>query len=311
MSEASTPTPSADALDAPRAALLQRVLRHAPGDGLHEVAALPGLMLYRANQRSGEVCGIYEPSVAVVLQGSKRVSVGDETLVYDTEHCLLTSLDLPAVANILEASPERPFVSLALRLDLREIAGLLLSGSLPALPPAPRDVRAMATGALSPALLQALVRLLDLLDQPQDIPVLGPLLQREIHYRLLAGSHGGRLRQIAAVGGQGQQVAQAIAWLRNCYAQPLRVEALAREVRMSVSSFHHHFKALTAMSPLQYQKQLRLAEARRLMLAEHLDVASAAYRVGYESPSQFSREYSRQFGAPPSRDIAGLREPVS
>jgi AraC-like DNA-binding protein len=209
-----------------------------------------------------------------------------------------------------------------LRLDLREIAGLMLSGQLPALPlPAraarhapglqnagePAEHRAMAIGRVTLPLLDAFGRLLDLLQQPESLPVLGPLVQREIHYRLLMGEQGGRLRQIAAVGSQGHQIARAIDRLKTRYAEPLRVEDLAREVRMSVSTFHHQFKALTAMSPLQYQKQMRLTEARRLMLADHLDASTAAYRVGYESPSQFSREYSRQFGAPPTRDIAGLR----
>lgn len=308
--------PDAPALDAARLALAGRITRFAPASGLHQHPALPGLMVFRADNLNGTVCGVYEPCVALIVQGSKRVVLGGDTLVYDSGRYLITSLDLPAVATILEASPEQPYLALVLKLDLREIAGLLLSGQLPA-PPLPprearepreaRDHRAMAVGEVTLPLLDAFTRLLDLLEQPENLPVLGPLVQREIHYRLLVGEEGGRLRQIAAVGSQGHQIARAVDWLKTNYAQPLRVEDLAREVRMSVSSFHHHFKALTAMSPLQYQKQLRLAEARRLMLAEHLDAATAAYRVGYESPSQFSREYSRRFGLPPVRDIAGLR----
>jgi AraC-like DNA-binding protein len=302
-----------DALAVARAALAARITRLAPGGGLHQRAGLPDLMVFRADSLNGSVCGVYEPCVALIVQGSKRVVLGGDTLVYDSGRYLITSLDLPAVATILEASPERPYLALVLRLDLREIAGLLLGGQLPPVPPAPRDsrdsrhLRAMATGEVTLPLLDAFGRLLDLLDQPENLPVLGPLVQREIHYRLLVGEQGGRLRQIAAVGSQGHQIARAIDSLKTRYAEPLRVEALAREVRMSVSTFHHQFKALTAMSPLQYQKHLRLTEARRLMLSEHLDASTAAYRVGYESPSQFSREYSRQFGAPPSRDIAGLR----
>jgi AraC-like DNA-binding protein len=303
----------ATTLDAARLALAGRITRFAPASGLHQHPALPGMMVFRADNLNGTVCGVYEPCVALIVQGSKRVVLGGDTLVYDSGRYLITSLDLPAVATILEASPEQPYLALVLKLDLREIAGLLLSGQLPAppLPPRearePRDHRAMAVGEVTLPLLDAFTRLLDLLEQPENLPVLGPLVQREIHYRLLVGDQGGRLRQIAAVGSQGHQIARAVDWLKTNYAQPLRVEDLAREVRMSVSTFHHQFKALTAMSPLQYQKQMRLTEARRLMLAEHLDAATAAYRVGYESPSQFSREYSRRFGAPPVRDIAGLR----
>jgi AraC-like DNA-binding protein len=165
----------------------------------------------------------------------------------------------------------------------------------------------MATGAVTLPLLDAFRRLLDLAEQPGDAPMLAPLVRREIFYRLLVGEGGARLREIASIDSQGHQIARAIDRLKTHYAEPLRVEVLARDARMSVSTFHHHFKALTAMSPLQYQKRLRLTEARRLMLAENLDASTAAYRVGYESASQFSREYSRQFGAPPTRDIAGLR----
>lgn len=308
--------PVTPSIEAAREALVPRIARFAPSTGLHQHPALPGLRVFRADSLNGSVCGVYEPSVALIVQGSKRVVLGGDTLVYGRGHFLVTSLDLPAVATILEASPERPYLSLVLRLDLREIAGLMLSGQLPAsasLPLPARTAReqpahrAMAIGQVTLPLLNAFGRLLDLLEHPQDLPVLAPLVQREIHYWLLTGEQGGRLRQIAAVGSQGHQIARAIDHLKTRYAEPLRVEDLAREVRMSVSTFHHQFKALTAMSPLQYQKQMRLTEARRLMLADHLDASTAAYRVGYESPSQFSREYSRQFGAPPARDIAGLR----
>ncbi|RVU43726.1 AraC family transcriptional regulator [Rubrivivax rivuli] len=307
------PPPPADALAATRSALATRLLRQAPGEGLHTLEALPGLMIYRADQLSGSVCGVYEPCVAVVVQGSKRVVLGSDTLVYDSTRYLLTSLNLPTVATILEASPEQPYLALVLKLDLREVATLMLSGTVPAAPPPPREPesqehRAMGTGLLTLPLLQAFERLLDIAAQPEHAPVLAPLVLREIHYRLLVGEQGGRLRQIAAVGSQGHQIARAIDWLRSHYAEPLRVEDLAREVRMGLSTFHHQFKALTAMSPLQYQKQIRLNEARRLMLVYDLDAATAAYRVGYESPSQFSREYSRQFGAPPVRDISQLRQ---
>lgn len=310
-----TPAPTAhaaEAVPAARAALAARLLQHAPVSGVHTLPALPGLMAYRADNLQGSVCAVYEPCVALIVQGSKRVVLGSDTLVYDSTRYLVTSLDLPTVATILEASPERPYLALALKLDLREVATLMLSGTVPPQPPAAApeagEHRAMGTGALTLPLLQAFDRLLDLVEQPAHAPVLGPLVLREIHYRLLVGEQGHRLRQIAAVGSQGQQIARAIDWLKTHYAEPLRVEDLAREVRMAVSTFHHQFKALTAMSPLQYQKQIRLNEARRLMLVYDLDAATAAYRVGYESASQFSREYSRQFGAPPVRDIGQLRQ---
>ena len=293
-----------------RQAMVTRALRLTPGGGLHQHPALPGLRIFRADDLNGSVCGTYEPCVALILQGSKRVVVGNDTFLYDSQRFLITSLQLPALATILEASPERPYLALVLALDLREIATLMLGGQVPeAVAPRHRgeDGRAMATGAVTRPLLDAFQRLLELVEQPGDLAVLGPLVQREIFYRLLVGEQGARLRQIAAVGSQGHQIARAIDQLQTRFTEPLRVEELAREVRMSVSTFHHHFKSLTSMSPLQYQKQLRLAEARRLMLAENLDASTAAYRVGYESASQFSREYSRQFGAPPMRDITGLR----
>lgn len=296
------------ALAGTRAALAARMARLAPTGGLHEPACMPDLRLFRADELNGSVCGVYEPCVALIVQGSKRVVLGGETFVYDSSRFLIASLDLPAVATILEASPERPYLALVLKLDLREIATLVLGGQLPPAAPARDDGRAMATGTITAPLLDAFGRLLELVERPADAAVLAPLVQREILYRLLVGEQGARLRRIAAVGGQGHQIARAIDRLKNAYAEPLRVEELAREVRMSVSTFHHHFKALTAMSPLQFQKQLRLSEARRLMLAENLDASTAGYRVGYESASQFSREYSRQFGAPPMRDIAGLRD---
>jgi AraC-like DNA-binding protein len=303
-----TPHPTEDPVFShARAALARQLTRLTPGGGLHLPPALPDLMLFRSDRLDGNVCAVYEPCVALIVQGKKRVVVGGDTLVYDESRYFVTSLEVPAVATLLEASPERPYLALVLKLDLRQIASLVLGGEVPPATGPQHEGRAMATGAVTPPLLDACSRLLDLLDRPEDIPVLGPLVQREILYRLLTGEVGTRLRQVAAVGSQGQQVARAIAWLKQHYAEPLRVEQLAREVRMSVSSFHHHFKAMTALSPLQYQKVLRLAEARRLMLLEHLDAATAAYRVGYESPSQFGREYSRQYGAPPGRDISALR----
>lgn len=302
------PDPStADTLRAPRASLARRILERAGDGGMVTPPELPGLMFMRLDEPALNSCSVYEPCVAVIVQGSKRVVLGDESLSYGEDRYLIASMDLPVKTALMQASPERPYLAVALRLDWREIASLMLDMPAATGRPSAPDSRAMTTGALTPPLLEAFDRLLALLDQPADIPALAPLIRREIHYRLLAGEAGARLRQIATVDTQSHQVARAIAQLNARFAEPLRVEALAREVGMSLTTFHHHFKSLTAMSPLQYQKQLRLTEARRLMLSERLDASTAAFRVGYESPSQFSREYRRMFGTPPSRDMADLR----
>ena len=250
---------------------------------------------------------MHEPSICLIAQGAKRVLLGEETYAYDAQHFLLASVDLPIVAQITEASPETPYLGLKLKLDPREIAQLMADSSLPP-PRAQQESRGMAVGELSESLLCTFLRLLDLLDEPENIPILAPLIQREILYRLLVGEQGPRLRQIGAAGCRSHQIARAIDWLKANFSQPLRIDDLATRVRMSTSAFHHHFRALTAMSPLQYQKWLRLHEARKLMLTEQLDAANAAFQVGYESPSQFSREYSRLFGAPPLRDIKSLQQ---
>lgn len=305
----STSAPDDEALAASRQRLIDKLMRHSRSGEVLNHPALPSLITVRQDEEQSSVCGVYEPCVALVVQGRKSVDIGDRTLVYDAHSCFVTPLDLPGVATILEASPERPFLSLALRIDMREVATLMLEGVPPPAPRTSADTRAMATTTITPPLLDAFDRLLGLLDAPGDAGALAPLIQREISYRLLTGEVGWRLRQIAT-DGQGHGVARAIELLRKRYTEPLRIDDLARAAAMAVSTLHHHFKALTGMSPLQYQKQLRLAEARRLMLAERLDASTAAYRVGYESPSQFSREYSRQFGAPPMRDIAGMRAAV-
>ncbi len=227
--------------------------------------------------------------------------------MYDAHRFLLTSVDLPIVAEVLEASQAKPYLGLMLKLDQREIAQLMVDSSLS--PPRVRqENRGMATGEVTVPLLGAFKRLIDLLDVPEDIPVLAPLVQREILYRLLMGDQGERLRQSAAAGCKSHQIAKAIGWLKANFDQTLRIDELAAYTRMSTSAFHHHFRALTAMSPLQYQKWLRLYEARKLMFTEQLDAAKAAFQVGYESPSQFIREYSRLFGAPLLRDIKSLQQ---
>lgn len=250
-----------------------------------------------------------EPSILLVVQGAKRMVIGSDTYRYDRSNFLITSLNLPAQSEVIEASARQPCLGLMLQLDLRLLAELIAQGNLP--PPQIRaDGTGMALGAMTPGLLEPFVRLLALLDEPDAIPVLAPLIQREIHYRLLASDQAARLRQIASVDSHGHRIAKAIGWLQQHYRLPLRIDELAARVQMSPPTFHQHFRQLTAMSPLQYQKWLRLNEAKRLMLYEHRDAASTAFQVGYESPSQFSREYRRLFGAPPKQDIAALRKQV-
>jgi len=274
------------------------------GDQL--VTAIPGLSLYRRDEPTQPASGMSEPSICLVTQGAKRVLLGDDVYVYDAHHFLITSVDLPTVWQIIKASREKPYLGLVLKLDQREISQLMVDGNLPP-PRAQQSSRGMEIGEVTLSLLTAFQRLIDLLAEPKDIPILAPIIQREIVYRLLVGDQGARLRQMASAGSQSQQIARAIDWLKSHFTQRLQIEDLATQVHMSTSTFHHHFRALTAMSPLQYQKWLRLNEARRLMLTERLDVTTAAFQVGYESPSQFSREYSRLFGAPPLRDITTLR----
>jgi AraC-like DNA-binding protein len=275
-------------------------------DGELPETAVPGLALYRRDEPTEPISTMYETIVCVIAQGVKRVQLADETFVYDPQNYLLTSVDLPAFVQVIEASKEKPYLGLVLKLDLREISQLMVDSNLPA--PRQQSKRGMATGRVTIQLLTSFQRLVDLLDAPEDIPILAPVIKREIFYRLLVGDQGVRLRQIASAGSHSRQIAKAIDRLKSDFAQPLRIDDLAAQANMSTSSFHHHFRALTAMSPLQYQKWLRLNEARRLMLAENQDATTAAFEVGYESPSQFSREYSRLFGAPPLRDITSLRQ---
>jgi AraC-like DNA-binding protein len=274
--------------------------------GDHPATAIPGLSLFRRDEPTQPASYMYEPSICLIAQGVKRVLLGDDTYVYDAHHFLITSVDLPTVVQIIKASPEKPYLGLILNLDQREMSQLMVDSNLPS-PRAQPSSRGMAIGEVTLPLLTVFQRLIDLLAEPKDIPILAPIIHREIVYRLLVSDQGERLRQMASTGSQSQQIARAIDWLKSHFTEPLRIEDLATQVNMSTSTFHHHFRALTAMSPLQYQKWLRLNEARRLMLTERLDATTAAFQVGYESPSQFSREYSRSFGAPPLRDMTNLR----
>jgi AraC-like DNA-binding protein len=270
------------------------------------ITAIPGLTLYRRDEPSEPTSIMYEPRICVIAQGAKRVLLGDDTFVYDEQHFLITSVDLPTFVQIIKASREKPCLGLILKLDQREMSQLMVDSNLPS-PRPQQSSRGMATGEVTLPLLSTFQRLIDLLDEPKDIPILAPVIEREIFYRLLVGDQGARLRQMASAGSQSQQIARAIDWLKGNFTRQLRIDDLAAQVNMSTSTFHHHFRAVTAMSPLQYQKWLRLNEARRLMLAENQDATTAAVQVGYESPSQFSREYGRLFGAPPLRDITSLR----
>jgi AraC-like DNA-binding protein len=250
----------------------------------------------------------FEPSLAVVAQGRKRIDLGRTTFIFDQSRFLLTSLDLPVISQVIEARKEVPYLGFLLKLEMPVVRELLSREEIQA-PEAPSDSPAMATGETTAELLDAWCRLVDLLNTPQHIPFLSGLIQREIIYRLLQGREGARLRAIATLGDQSHRTAKAIAWVRANYAKPLRIEHLAKIAGMGVSTLHHHFRTLTAMSPLQYQKQLRLHAARERMLIDSLDAASAAFEVGYESATQFNREYSRFFGQPPKRDIRTLRSP--
>ena len=267
---------------------------------------IPNLSFFRREAPAAPAYCMIKPSIVLVVQGAKQMLVGNEAYAYDISRFLITSLDLPASSEVVRASPEAPCLGLTLTLDLRTIAELIAHGDVPQ--PRKHSVSSsIGLGIVTPVILEPLKRLLALLSEPAAIPTLAPIFQRELHYRLLTSEQGPRLRQIASVDGQGYRIAKTIDWLKNNYASPLRVEDLAESAHMSTATFHHHFRQLTAMSPLQYQKWLRLNEAKRLMLNEHQDAATAAFNVGYESPSQFSREYCRLFGSPPKRDIAALR----
>ncbi|WP_274015878.1 AraC family transcriptional regulator [Vibrio parahaemolyticus] len=249
----------------------------------------------------------HNPSICLIAQGRKRVLLGEESFIYDANHFLISSVDLPIIANIIEASEEQPYLGLIMELDLTEISQLIVDSEL-AFTQAKEAQKGIAVGELSESLLDAFVRLAELLDEGQNIKILAPIIKREIFYRLLMSEQGTRLHQIVTAGSHSHQIAKAIDWLKNNFVKPLSVGDLASFTGMSKSSFYTHFRSMTSMTPLQFQKKLRLSEARRLMLTENLDSMAATFKVGYESPSQFSREYSRLFGAPPSKDIKSLRE---
>jgi AraC-like DNA-binding protein len=276
----------------------------APDEGQHATCIRP-LTLYRLHAPSEPIHGVAQPSLCIIAQGAKEIVLAGERYRYDPLHYIVASVALPVSGQVIEASPQAPYLSLRLDIEPAMIAQLIAETDAVAAPASP--ARGLSIERLDAPLLDAVLRLVRLLKSPRDVGVLAPLVMREIFYRLLGGPQGGLLRDIALGDSQSHRVNRAIDWLNQNFGEPLRIETLARQVNLSVSTLHHRFKAVTAMSPLQYQKYLRLQEARRLMLNEGLEAAAAAFRVGYESPSQFSREYRRQFGAPPVRDLSRLR----
>jgi len=274
------------------------------------VTAVPRLSLHRRTAPTEPCTTTYQPSLIVVAQGRKQVDLGRNSFVYDSTRFLLTSLDLPILSRVTEASEEFPCLAMMLRLRMETVREVLGSSDLDQLANS-AEGPAIITGSNTPGLIDACNRLVALLDNPEDIPFLARLIEREIIYRLLHGPEGARLRAIATRGDNSHRAAGAISWLCANYTKPLRIAELAGTAGMAVSTFHHHFRTLTAMSPLQYQKQLRLQHAHVLMLVERLDAAQAAFAVGYESTSQFSREYSRFFGQPPRRNVKALQSPTA
>ncbi|WP_252270796.1 AraC family transcriptional regulator [Pseudomonas subflava] len=289
--------------------LVDLIGRHATTDGIHGTP-ISGLRLTRSNTPTMPMPVVYEPTLCLIVQGRKHVAIGTTSYVYDAAKYLVASVDIPVMGAVIEASEASPYLSLMLDLDMTDLSGLDLQY------PAATGMNGKAGAAIelndtTPELLDAAMRLVRLLDKPSDIEALTPLIIREILYRLLTGPGNGIVRQMARADSRLRQIAKAIAWLRSHYREPCRIDHIAELAGMSRSTFHAHFKAVTSMTPLEFRSQLRLQEARRLMVAEALDAAEAGYRVGYESPSQFSRNYLRLFGATPAKDAGRLRSGAS
>jgi AraC-like DNA-binding protein len=291
-----------------RTELIERIAHAVREDAMIE--PMPGVFVRRFSAPTEPVHGIVGPAFCVIAQGRKEVVVGEERYRYDPYHYLLATVELPVIGQVMEGSPDKPY--LAVRLDLNPVVvgSVMVEAGLTA-PQEDTGVKAINVSPLDAGLLDATVRLIRLIDSPSEARILTPLVTREIIFRLLMGEQGERLRHLVALGGYASRIAKAMDQIRHNFNRPIRIEHLARELGMSASGLHHQFKSVTTMTPLQFQKQLRLQEARRLMLGEDMDAATACYRVGYEDTSQFSREYKRLFGLPPLRDVGRLREAVS
>ena len=287
-----------------REELIERMTRAVPGNQVIEI--FPGVVLGRSSQPTERLHSVFKPAFCVIAQGSKQVLLNDEVFRYDSGHYLISTVDLPIVSHVAEASEEKPYLSVRLNLDAPVVASVMMESGIENKKSA-ASVKAMDVSAIDSEMLDAVVRLVRLLDKPDEINILAPLIVKEIVFRLLKGEQSARLGHLLAAEGDTRRISRAVKQLRENIDQPLKIENIARDLGMSVSGFHHHFKSITAMSPLQFQKQIRLQEARRLMLGENLDAANAGFRVGYEDPSYFSRDYKKLFGAPPQRDIARLR----
>jgi AraC-like DNA-binding protein len=286
-----------------REELTERIGRTVSEDGAKEM--LPGFFFARSSRPLESLNTVYQPAFCLVAQGRKRALLGEEVFRYDPGHYLLFTVDLPLIFQIEKATPDEPYLGLRLDLDPSVVASVLMEANIK-IKKGDASSKAMDVDSIDANLLDAVVRLVRLADEPASSNILAPLIVKEIIYRLLAGGQGARLGHLLP-SGDTHRISRAIGHLREHFDEPLKIDDVARQLGMSVSGFHHHFKSVTAMSPLQFQKQIRLQEARRLMLGEDLDAASAGFRVGYEDPSYFSRDYKKLFGSPPQRDIVSLR----
>lgn len=285
---------------------IKNKISHFIGDKEDQETAIPGLMLYKRTSPTAAASSTYEPSISIVIQGKKRVDLGDTTFIYNESHYLLNSVDLPVLGQVIEASKEKPYLCMVLKLQMPIVRELISRDDIPTGKKTPERA-AMVIGENTAEILNTFSRLIDLLENPSDISFMSALIHREIIYRILSGPEGAQLRTIATHGNQSHRIAKATSWIRTNYAKPLHVEELAQITGMGVSTLHHHFRSLTSLTPLQYQKQIRLHIAKNRMLLDNMDASSAAFEVGYESASQFNREYSRYFGTSPIRDIQGIR----